>query len=104
MTTPKGPVLLACEAALVDRSLADVRAFARGVEVVPVSEADARAYACNALAVGTTWLVPRGVSDELLKRVASFGLEIVELDLSELFGKGGGGPRCLVNVTGNIPA
>jgi N-dimethylarginine dimethylaminohydrolase len=98
MAAPKGHILLACEAALVDRSLEDLRAFAKGVEVVAVSEADARAYACNALAVGTKWLVPRGVSDDLLKRVASFGLEIVELDLSELFGKGGGGPRCLVNV------
>ena len=98
MATPKGPILLACEAALVDRSLDDLRKFAAGVEVVPVSEADARAYACNALACGKTWLVPRGVSDALLKRVQSFGLDIVELDLSELFGKGGGGPRCLVNV------
>jgi N-dimethylarginine dimethylaminohydrolase len=98
MSTPQGPILLACETALSDRSLADVRTFARRVEVVPVSEADARAYACNALAVRKTWLVPRGVSDELLRRVESFGLTILEIDLSELFGKGGGGPRCMVNV------
>src|SRR5262249_17472789 len=98
ISTPKGPVLLVCGSALGDRSLSDVRAFVGGVEVVPVSEADARAYACNALAVGNTWLVPQGVSGELLQQMASFGLEVVELDLSELFGKGGGGPRCLVNV------
>jgi N-dimethylarginine dimethylaminohydrolase len=98
LATPHGPVLLACEAALSDRSLVDLRAFAPGVELVPVSEADARAYACNALGVGRTWLVPTGVSSALLQRMESFGLRIVELDLSELFGKGGGGPRCMVNV------
>jgi hypothetical protein len=72
--------------------------FAQSVEILPVSEEDARAYACNALTVGERWLAPKGISAELRERVAKTGLSIVELDLAELFGKGGGGPRCLVNV------
>lgn len=104
LDTPKGgPVLLACPEALVDRSLYDLQQFARDVEVLPVDEADARAYACNALAVGERWLHPRGISTVLTSRLARRGLVPVELELAELFGKGGGGPRCLVNVLGTLP-
>ena len=97
-TPAGGPVLLACAEALVDRSLDDLQRFAPDVELLPVDEADARAYACNALQVGERWLYPRGVSTVLQARLTRRGLHPVELDLAELFGKGGGGPRCLVNV------
>ena len=97
LPTPGRHLLLVHEAALVDRSLDDLARFAGGVEVVSVSEADALAYACNALSVGGKWLCPTGISEKLKRTVAAQGLEIVELDLGELFGKGGGGPRCLVN-------
>jgi N-dimethylarginine dimethylaminohydrolase len=95
--TPAGPVLLAAPTALVDRTTGDLRGFASGVEIIEVSEADALAYACNALAVGNRWITPAGVSEPLRSRLSYLGLEIVELELAELFGKGGGGPRCLVN-------
>jgi N-dimethylarginine dimethylaminohydrolase len=97
LRSPRGPLLLACEAALVDRTLGDLRAFATGVEVIAVDEKDALAYACNALGVGDAWLAPRGLSAALLAEMRARGMNVVELDLSELFGKGGGGPRCLVN-------
>lgn len=103
LETPGGPVLLVCAEALVDRSLDDLHRFAPDVELLPVDETDARAYACNALQVGEQWLYPSGVSTVLQSRVARRGLIPVELDLSELFGKGGGGPRCLVNVLDRLP-
>jgi len=98
--TPRGPVLLACAAALVDRSLDELKSFASGVEVIPVDEADALGYACNALAVGGRFLAPHGLSEGLLRQLADRGLSVVDLELGELFGKGGGGPRCLVNALG----
>lgn len=102
--TPKsGPVLLACPEALVDRSLDELQRFARDVELLPVDEADARAYACNALCVGERWLHPRGISTVLRGRLERRGLVPVELDFAELFEKGGGGPRCLVNALGALP-
>ncbi|ACY17654.1 dimethylarginine dimethylaminohydrolase family protein [Haliangium ochraceum] len=97
LATPKGPVLLLCHEAIVSPSLDEIAAFAEGVEVLRVSEADTLAYACNALAVGTHWLAPRGLSEDCKQAIAARGLEVVELELSELFGKGGGGPRCMVN-------
>ena len=95
--TPKGQVLLACQAALVDRTLEHLAGFAPDTRVIPISEQDALAYACNALAVGDRWLVPQGVSTELKRAVEEQGMHIDELELSEVFGKGGGGPRCMVN-------
>lgn len=104
LRTPKGPALLLCHEALVAPSADAIAAFAEGVEVVRVSEADTLAYACNALAIGGHWLAPRGISAELRATIAALGLEVVELELSELFGKGGGGPRCMVNELGVMAA
>lgn len=97
LRAPGGPVLLLCHEAIVAPSVDEIVGFAEGIEVIRVSEADTLAYACNALAVGERWLAPQGLSGELRRAVGERGLEVVELDLSELFGKGGGGPRCMVN-------
>jgi hypothetical protein len=35
--------------------------------------------------------------------VRAHGFELRELDFGELFGKGGGGPRCLVNELRGLP-
>jgi N-dimethylarginine dimethylaminohydrolase len=76
----------------------EVRAFAeREAEVLEISEGDALAYACNSLSLGRTLLVPPGLSVELCGRLVARGVELRPLDFGELFGKGGGGPRCLVN-------
>jgi N-dimethylarginine dimethylaminohydrolase len=90
-------VLLAYGGALVDRTVSDLRAFLRNVEVLAIEEEDALGYACNALCVNGTVLVPAGLSAGLRGHLVRRGFTIEELDLSELFGKGGGGPRCLVN-------
>jgi len=41
--------------------------------------------------------MPTGLSTGLRGNLLRRGFNIEELDLPELFGKGGGGPRCLVN-------
>jgi N-dimethylarginine dimethylaminohydrolase len=90
-------VLLAYGGALVDHTVPDLRAFLKNVEVLPVEESDALGYACNALCVNGTVLMPTGLSTGLRGHLARRGFILEELELGELFGKGGGGPRCMVN-------
>jgi N-dimethylarginine dimethylaminohydrolase len=99
MTTAGGHTfLLAYGAALANHTLPDLRAFLGDkVEVISVEEDDALGYACNSLCVGGTVLMPTGLSTGLRGSLVRRGFTIEELDLPELFGKGGGGPRCLVN-------
>lgn len=98
-------LLLAHEGALVDATLADLERFcAPDVEVLAVGEADALAYACNALSLGTDLLSPPGLSTRLCDALAARGITLVETPMTELFGKGGGGPRCLVNDLFGYPA
>jgi N-dimethylarginine dimethylaminohydrolase len=99
MTTRGGDtVLLAFGGALVDKTIPELRTFAGDrVEVLPIDEDDALGYACNALCVDGTVLMPSGLSTGLRGHLLRRGFKIEELELPELFGKGGGGPRCLVN-------
>jgi N-dimethylarginine dimethylaminohydrolase len=91
-------VLLAFGGALVNRTLPELRTFAgSAVEVLAVDEEDALAYACNSLGVNGTVLMPTGLSTGLRGNLIRRGFAIEELELPELFGKGGGGPRCLTN-------
>lgn len=93
-------VLLAHGGALHESSggLPALRAFlGERVEVLPVDRDDALGYACNALCVNGTVLLPRGLSTALRGQLVRRGFTLEELDFDELFGKGGGGPRCLVN-------
>ncbi len=90
--------LLAHGAALVSPGLVEVRNFAgSNTDVLAVEEDDALKYACNSLCVNGTLLVPTGLSPGLRGNLVRRGFNVEELDLPELFGKGGGGPRCLVN-------
>jgi N-dimethylarginine dimethylaminohydrolase len=90
--------LLAYGAALVDRTIPELRTFVGDkVEVLPIEEDDALGYACNALCVDGTVLLPAGLSTGLRGNLLRRGFKLEELALDELFGKGGGGPRCLVN-------
>jgi N-dimethylarginine dimethylaminohydrolase len=91
-------VLLAFGGALVDRTIPELRNFlGEQVEVLPIEEADCLGYAANSLCVDGTVLMPTGLSTGLRGHLLRRGFNIEELDLPELFGKGGGGPRCLVN-------
>lgn len=54
-------------------------------------------YDTNSLQVGSTVIAPSTLSTETRRALGTFGLTIVELDLGELFSKGGGAPVCLTN-------
>lgn len=99
MQTPgRDTVLLAFGGALVDRTISELRSFAGDqVDVLPIDEDDCLGYAANSLCVNGAVLMPTGLSTALRGHLLRRGFTIEELDLPELFGKGGGGPRCLVN-------
>ncbi len=97
------PLLMVYPGALVDHTETDLARFG-AIDLLPIDERDALAYACNALQVGKTLLVPTGVSDALLARLEAEGITPRPMDFGELFGKGGGGPRCLVNVLRGLPS
>ncbi|MHB8419115.1 MAG: dimethylarginine dimethylaminohydrolase family protein [Myxococcales bacterium] len=102
---PRGPLWLAYPGAFADAAEYQVaRRFASSAaEVVEVSEEDALAYGCNSLPVGGALLAPSGLSKRFKDVVRAQGYELRELDMGELFGKGGGGPRCLVNELRGLP-
>lgn len=62
---------------------------------IPVSEADARRFCCNAIGVNRAVVLHRGVSGSLRKQLSKRRFELHELDLSE-FLKAGGSAKCLV--------
>jgi N-dimethylarginine dimethylaminohydrolase len=97
-------VLLAHGGGMVSRTVPELRTFLGNYgEVLSIDEDDALAYACNSLSVNGTLLVPSGLSTGLRGSLIHRGFNVQELDFPELFGKGGGGPRCLVNqLTGFV--
>ena len=64
-------------------------------ELLPVSEADATRFCCNAIVAGREIVLQAGASRALLKRLRARGLTPHPLDLSE-FLKAGGSAKCLV--------
>ncbi len=76
------------------------RAAEHELDILEISEADALGYACNSLCLGEAVLAPTGLSGGLRQSLAERGYRLIELPFDELFGKGGGGPRCLVNDLG----
>jgi N-dimethylarginine dimethylaminohydrolase len=90
---PLGPeVALYVPGAFAPESLTALRAAFR--ELVPVSEAEARAFACNGCSPdGRHLLLPTGCP-ETGRRARALGLEVLELDTSE-FLKSGGSVFCM---------
>jgi N-dimethylarginine dimethylaminohydrolase len=99
LTSRAGDTLLLVHAgAFVGDGLGALRGFlGERVDILSVDRDDALGYACNSLCVGGTVLAPTGLSTGLRGQLARRGYTLEEIDLPELFGKGGGGPRCLVN-------
>ena len=62
---------------------------------IAVSRADALKFCCNAIVVGRSLVLHRGVSSRLRRQLARRGLTLHELDLLE-FLKAGGSAKCLV--------
>lgn len=64
-----------------------------GANIIWVSEADARNFACNAVVIGQTIILHKA-SGELKAALAQRGFEVIETDVSE-FLKSGGSCKCL---------
>ncbi len=99
LPAPRGPLWAAYPGAFASAAEYEAarRFAAGGADVAEISEEDALAYACNSLPVGEELLVPAGLSARFKDLARGQGYRVRELAMGELFGKGGGGPRCLVN-------
>lgn len=64
-----------------------------GADIIWVSEADARNFACNAVVIGQS-IIMHKASAELKAALAQRGFEVIEMDVSE-FLKAGGACKCL---------
>ncbi|VDM46656.1 unnamed protein product [Toxocara canis] len=64
-------------------------------ESIAVSEAEAKAFVCNAITVRRTVIAPIGVSQQTQDKLAERGFAVTEVDMSE-FMKSGGACQCLV--------
>lgn len=93
----RADVLVVCEQALQDGELARLRAFVPEARFFPISVEDSLRYGTNALQVGARVLAPQGAPPSLLSLWSGLGLEVVELALPVLFGRGGGAAVCLTN-------
>lgn len=88
---PQGQAI-AYEKAFTGGSVAALNATF-GADILWVSEADARNFACNAVAVDR-YLIMHRASAGLKSALAERGLEVIETDVSE-FLKAGGACKCL---------
>ncbi len=62
-----------------------------------LSQEDAAAQATQSLCVRGVALIPKGTSTQFRSQLVRRGFQYVEVDVSALFGLGGGGPRDLCN-------
>jgi N-dimethylarginine dimethylaminohydrolase len=92
-------LVLAYGGGLANRSIPELRTFiGTSGDVVSIDEDDAMAAATSALSVNGTVILPTGTSTGLRGTLVRRGFTAVEeIDMPELLGKGGGGPRSLVN-------
>jgi N-dimethylarginine dimethylaminohydrolase len=90
-------IALVCEAALLPQESDRLRAFLPDVTFVPISREDSLCYPTNALQVGRRVLAPPGVPPHVRGVWQSLGLDVVEVALPTLFGRGGGAAVCMTN-------
>uniref|UniRef100_A0A915JN28 Amidinotransferase n=1 Tax=Romanomermis culicivorax TaxID=13658 RepID=A0A915JN28_ROMCU len=71
--------------------------MAAEIELIPVTERDARNFVCNSVAVGRTLLMPadNGRPHDIEPQLIERGFDVVKLGMSE-FLKSGGAVQCLV--------
>ncbi|VDM77798.1 unnamed protein product [Strongylus vulgaris] len=62
---------------------------------IAISDAEAKAFVCNAITIRNTVISPIGVSEATREALSKRGKSVVEVDMSE-FMKSGGGCQCLV--------
>jgi len=94
--TDPAAILLVCPAALPEAEFDRLTDFL-DAEVRTIDRDQSLGYDTNALQVGDTVLAPSTLSETADRAFRDLGLDIVRLDLGELFTKGGGAPVCLTN-------
>lgn len=62
-------------------------------ELFPVTEAEAKQLACNALVIGRSVIINAGCP-HLVRVLSEVGYQVYEIETTE-FLKAGGGPKCL---------
>jgi N-dimethylarginine dimethylaminohydrolase len=87
-----------CPEALSDDTYRRLLAFLGDkTQIHTISREASLGYDTNSLQVGSTVIAPSTLSARTRTALSDFGLDIVDLDLGELFSKGGGAPVCLTN-------
>lgn len=89
--------VLVCPQALLPGELNRLRVMMPHAEFMFISAKESYGYDTNSLQVGGTILAPSTLSDTAAGLFERLNLHISLLDMSELFGKGGGAPVCLTN-------
>ena len=89
---PKGRVIY-YPPAFDARSLHRIEARTAPAQRFAVGDEDARAFACNAIRIGDTWIANHA-SAALRERLASWGYSVITTPLTE-FMKAGGAAKCL---------
>jgi N-dimethylarginine dimethylaminohydrolase len=99
-----GPVLAWSEG-LADESAAELRDLFED-RLIEMDDGDGANFIGNSFYVETDsdrlLYTPREISASLRSRIESSGVDVVPVDVSEFFGKGGGGPKCLVFNLGRV--
>ncbi len=90
-------LIVVCPEALDDEEYEKVRAFVPEAHVHEISREESLGYDTNALQVDRTVIAPTTLSAGTAAALDELGLDVVRLDLGELFVKGGGAPVCLTN-------
>lgn len=71
-----------------------------GERLVEIEEKDAKKFLGNSFYVEVDedrfLFCPSGVRKKTQKDLSRHGIEVIPVDVSEFFGKGGGGPKCMV--------
>ena len=87
-----GNIALAYLPALADDTLALLKS--RQFRIIEVSSKEQETMATNALAIGNNKVIAAESNGQANEKMKKEGLEVIEIDMSEIL-KGGGGPRCM---------
>jgi len=90
-------LLVVCPEALSPQNYARLRAFLPDARVHEITRDQSLGYDTNALQVGRCVLAPPSLSAGSEAAMRDLGLEVIHIELAELFLKGGGAPVCLSN-------
>ena len=87
-----GNIALAYLPALADDTLALLKS--RRFRIIEVSSEEQETMATNALAIGNNKVIAAASNRQANENMKKEGLEVIEIDMSEIL-KGGGGPHCM---------